>query len=403
MAKSGVIAVLLLLAGVDCCLQNWVDAQDSPVVDSIPVGEEAAGPAESGYLFFPRPAVEDSAIDESSVEATAFDHSAAVMSESGASLGDEAWNAAERFSKGNFHEAIPVQYPLDDSAYEAEAPTGDDPDAAQGRWRDSSVHRPTPDVALEDQPWVEWHKITLQAQTLPTGEQGLGVTSLDLRGTLKFARVPFLFVTPRGGWHFLDGPPTTDLPPRLYDLSVDTTIYLPLNERWTAQASLAPGFYTDGKATKDAFRMTGRALAFYRWSPELQLAGGFVYLGRKDVVALPAAGLVYTPTDDLKFDLMFPKPRAGYRYHHDLERERWVYCSGELGGGSWAVRRINGDDDVATYRDFQLLVGIEHKEPGVINWQLEGGYAFSRRVEYISKTGDTDLPSTAVLRVVLSY
>ncbi len=131
--------------------------------------------------------------------------------------------------------------------------------------------------------------------------------------------------------------------------------------------------------------------------------GGFVYLGRKDVVALPAAGLVYTPTDDLKFDLMFPKPRAGYRYHHDLERERWVYCSGELGGGSWAVRRINGDDDVATYRDFQLLVGIEHKEPGVINWQLEGGYAFSRRVEYISKTGDTDLPSTAVLRVVLSY
>ncbi len=111
-------------------------------MDSIPVGEEAAGPAESGYLFFPRPAVEDSAIDESTVEATAFD-SAAVMSESGASLGDEAWNAAERFSKGNFHEAIPVQYPLDDSAYEAEAPTGDDPDAAQGRWRDSaSIVRP---------------------------------------------------------------------------------------------------------------------------------------------------------------------------------------------------------------------------------------------------------------------
>jgi hypothetical protein len=404
-AKSGVIAVLLLLAGVDCCLQSWVYAQDSPVVDSIPVGEEAAGPAESGYLFFPRPAVDESATDEFSVEASSFDHSAAVMSgaESGAGLDDQAWNAAERFSKGNFHEAIPIQYPLDDSAYEAEAPTGDDPDAANGRWRDSSIHRPAPDVALEDQPWVEWHKITLQAQTLPTGEQGLGVTSLDVRGTLKFARVPFLFVTPRGGWHFLDGPPTTDLPPRLYDLSVDTTIYMPLNDRWTVQASLAPGFYTDGKATKDAFRMTGRALAFYVWSPELQLAGGFVYLGRKDVVALPAAGLVYTPTDDLKFDLMFPKPRAGYRYHHDLERERWVYCSGELGGGSWAVRRVSGDDDVASYRDFQLLVGIEHKEPGVINWQLEGGYAFSRRVEYISKTGDTDLPSTAVLRVVLSY
>jgi len=94
---------------------------------------------------------------------------------------------------------------------------------------------------------------------------------------------------------------------------------------------------------------------------------------------------------------------VGYRYHHDRERERWVYFSGELGGGSWAVRRVSGDDDVATYRDFQFLVGIEHKEPGVINWQLEGGYVFSRDVEYISKTGDTKLPSTAVLGVVLSY
>ncbi len=52
--------------------------------------------------------------------------------ESGANLDDQAWNAAERFSRSNFRDTIPIQYPLDDSAYEAETPTGEDPDSANG-------------------------------------------------------------------------------------------------------------------------------------------------------------------------------------------------------------------------------------------------------------------------------
>ena len=57
-----------------------------------------------------------------------------------------------------------------------------------------SVDRPDEDLPLEEQPWIEWHKITLQTQTMTAGAEGLGITSFDLRGTLKFARWPFLFV-----------------------------------------------------------------------------------------------------------------------------------------------------------------------------------------------------------------
>lgn len=400
--RSTVIAVFLCLWGSVILQGAGVIAQETHEPDTPVVETEAAGPAETGYLFFPRSAAADSAAEISTQDSP----ESFSQADTGLDLDDQAWNATEKFSKRHFLDIVPAQYPLDNSAYEGEAPTGDQqlgPEQGDGRWKDSSVQRPAPEVSMEDQPWVEWYKITFQAQTLPTGDKGLGVTSLDLKGTLKFARWPFLFVTPRAGWHFLDGPPTTDLPPRLFDFSLDTTVYLPLNDRWTVQASVAPGIYTDGKATRDSFRMSGRGLVFYRWSQQLQLAGGFVYLGRQDVTALPAVGVVYQPTDDLKLDIIMPKPRIGYRYHHDLERERWVYMTGEFGGGTWAVRRVSGADDVATYGDLQLLLGIEHKEPGALNWQLEGGYVFSRKVEYVSGIGDTNLPGTAVLRMVLSF
>ncbi len=396
--------------GVGFIEPNRGQAQDSggETVD-IPASE-AAPPADldepDTYLFFPRAAATEEAIESMSGMTQLNAEEVGDESQSSSDLGSGAWDASEQFSSSRFRETVPVQYPLDNSAYEGEDPLGLNPEEPdqEGDWRGASVHRPDEAVPLEDQPWVEWYKTVLTTQTLPTTDQGLGITSLDLKGTLKFARWPFLFVSPRVGLHSLDGPTATDLPPALYDFSLDTTVYLPLNDRWTVQAALIPSMYSDLKATKNAFRMVGRGLVFYRWSPELQLAGGFIYLGRKDIVALPAAGLVYTPSEDVKYDIMFPKPKAAYRYTHDESRERWVYLTGELGGGSWAVRRASGADDVATLRDFQLLAGIEHKQPGALNWQFEGGYVFSRKVEYLSTPGTfTTLPATAVLRVVLSF
>ncbi len=410
-ANPNVITAVLLLLGVGFLGPDWAIAQDSGGDDVEIPSIEAAPPAdldgEQHYLFFPRTAaVEDSAESFSSQEQLSASGSAEFNSSQPDDLGSSAWDASERFSNRRFLDTVPVQYPLDNSAYEGEDPTGQDPDAqeTEGNWRESSVARPDEGLpALEDQPWIQCHKITFQAQTLPTGDKGLGITSLDLKGTFKPSRYPFVFVSPRVGLHFLDSSPTIDLPDQLYDFSLDTTVFLPLNDRWMVQVAASPSLFTDGKAFKNSIRMVGRGLFFYRWSPELQLAGGFVYLGRKDIVVLPAAGFVYTPNDDVKYDIMFPKPRAAYRYQHDEVRERWVYVSGELGGGSWAVERASGAEDVATYRDFQLLLGIEHKQPNALNWQLEGGYVFSREVQYLSKLGDTTLPATAVLRMVLSF
>jgi Domain of unknown function (DUF6268) len=407
--KSQVILAVLILTGAGTFPPDWVHAQHSKKKSVRKLPAEVAFPADADesqpYQFFPRAAAVDESADVfSEIEQVNAGESSESDSESETDLNSESWDAAEQFSPRRFRDTIPTQYPLDDSVYEGEDPLGNNPQDTQGEWLDSSVHRPEETLSIEDQPWVEWHKFTLTAQTLPTGDKGLGITSLDLKGTLKFAKWPFLFVSPRIGLHSLDGPKTTDLPPQLYDFSLDTTFYLPLNDRWTVVASATPSMFSDLQATKDSLRLAGRGIVLYRWSPQLQFTGGVLYLGRKDISALPVAGYIYTPNEDVKFDIMYPKPKAAYRYHHEDDRERWVYVSGELGGGSWAVRRASGADDVASYRDLQLLVGIEHKQPEALNWQLEAGCVFSRELRYLSTPGvETTLPSTVVLRAILSY
>ena len=402
-----VIAALLLLLGAGIAGPSQSLAMDPGrgVVDFS--DEQAAAPADAAQEAFQfqsgtsrKKGINDrSAVTGKGLDTSTQDAGTEVTSpESG-----HAWEAAERFSRRNFLETIPVQYPLDDSAYEGEDPDGQEPQTHEGDWRGSSVDRPDEGLPLEERPWAELHKFTFVAQTLTAGTESLGITSVDVKQSFKFSRWPFLFVTPRAGIHFVSAPTTIDLPSQLYDFSLDVTAFIPVNDRWTIQLAAVPSVFSDLKATQDAFRMMGRGLVFYRWSQELQLAGGFVYLDRQDILALPAAGFIWSPTDDVKFDIMFPRPRIGYRYTHNEERERWVYATGELGGGSWAIQRTSGLDDVATYNDLQLLLGIENKTPAGLSWQLEAGYVFNRRLEYLSTPGEIDYPSTAVLRMILSY
>lgn len=230
------------------------------------------------------------------------------------------------------------------------------------------------------------------------------MTTLEARATLEFPRAPGVFVTPHFGWHFLSGPSATDMPPRLYDLSLDVSLYRPVGEQWLLQFAVAPGFYTDGDNTSsDALRIPARLMAFYTTAGGMQVVGGVLYLDREDVPFLPALGVIYQPREDLRYEIMFPKPRISWRQHAGPEWEQWVYASGELGGGSWAVRRTTGVDDVATYGDLRLVVGVERKRATGPGWFVEGGYVFNRELEFDSNVGNVEFGDTAFLRIGGSY
>lgn len=252
--------------------------------------------------------------------------------------------------------------------------------------------------------WIEWKKTIGTATWIAPRSDGVGITSLDVRGSIEFPNFQALWFVPRVAAHWLDGPTATDMPPRLYDVSFESVGALPIGKRWIVQAAIAPSFFTDGtNTTGKAFRLPGRVLAFWKYSESLTIVGGILYLDRDDVKAIPSAGVLWNPNEDWKFELAAPRPRIAWRFSHDDDSARWGYLVGEFGGGTWAIQRASGLNDVATLSDYRLMAGYERKWTSGRSWLIEAGYVFSRTLEYTSKLGDADLPSTCLVRLGLTF
>ena len=298
-----------------------------------------------------------------------------------------------------------AQYPLDDSASDDLDPHGSPNDEFSSPG--TSPSGPGLQIPQDAGPRWQWVDHSLTTTVLPSPNGDLGMTTVDLRTTIFPSRLPFLRFTPHFSWHFLSGPSTPDLPARLYDVSVSTTLYLPtlpIGDRWSFVGTIDPALFTDFEnVSSDAVRITGRALFFYQWSETWRLSGGLVYLDRDDIAALPAVGATWTPSEDRRFELIFPKPKMAFRTACSSEFERWWYFAGEFGGNSWAIDRANGTPDVATISDLRLIVGIEQINHEASRWLLETGFVFNRKLEYSSGIGDTDQDPTAMLRAGIVF
>ena len=75
--------------------------------------------------------------------------------------------------------------------------------------------------------------------------------------------------------------------------------------------------------------------------------------------------------------------------------------SGRIGGGEWAIERDRtGLADVATYNDYELVLGFDTIDNAGSISSFEIGYVLERDLEYRSGRGDTNLPETFFLRWV---
>lgn len=293
---------------------------------------------------------------------------------------------------------IPIQYPLDDNAYRGLPDAY--PGSSSGWTPPAAATAPSPLIEETPGPFIGWKTVKTSLTEVFGDTSSFGITSFDLRGTLEFGRLPGVFVTPQFGWHILAGPRSTDMPPQLYDLSLDFSMYRPVGDKWLLNVALTPSVFTDGNnLSGEALRMMGRGMAYYTASPTLQWAGGIVYLDRTDLPVLPAFGAVCTPREDVRFELLFPKPRLAWRQWYSPVVEQWVYVTGELGGQSWAIQRASGADDIATYRDLRFVLGLERKRTSGQSWFVEGGYVFGREIEYESNVGGASFNDTGFLRV----
>lgn len=255
-------------------------------------------------------------------------------------------------------------------------------------------------------------RIEFDADFLPRHGRttGVGMTDLDLTSTVA---IPFpilideaaFLITPDGQAHFLDGPDSPDLPPRLFDGTVQVALVGKLPANFVYDMAIQPGWHYDGDNMQNtAFRLPFYFALGYRLAPNLLVGAGAAYLDRVDIHWIPLAGLLWVPEDGTRVEFIPPRPRVAHRFWIGNGFERWWYFALEFGGGQWAVRRANGDNDVVDMQDWRIINGMEQiPTNGGLGFRVEYGVVFSRHVSYASDTPSFDPPTTLLARLGIIY
>ncbi|HEV7282377.1 MAG TPA: hypothetical protein VGN57_19400 [Pirellulaceae bacterium] len=214
-----------------------------------------------------------------------------------------------------------------------------------------------------------------------------------------------LLITPSFDTYFLDGPDSPDLPARLYGASVQAMWVPRINDRLQLILAFQPGAYGDFESSdQDMWRYEAQAL--FKWEPfrdRLQVVGGVLYLDREDLDFLPAGGVIWTPTDNYQFDLLFPIPKAAMRVYATPESEWWVFVAGEFSNETFAFEHSDQVYDQLAIKDMRAFAGVEMKRDGGSGLRLEAGYVFDRSIEFRSLSPDLELEDTYMLRAVVAY
>ena len=280
------------------------------------------------------------------------------------------------------------------------------------RWESVAGPPPEPDRPPDSRPGV-FQKLIFNSTWLAPGRgfDDLGKTDLELKTVLAFpapSRESPLLITPGFAVGYLDGPLSADLPPRVYDAYAQFRWMHRLRPRLALDLAVTPGVFSDfQQGTDEAIRITGHGAGMFTWTPRLKILLGVAYLDREDVGVLPLGGVIWTPNRDTRFELVTPRPRIARRVYSlgacTEEVQDWVYLAGEFGGGSWAIRRAGGANDVVTYRDFRVILGLQRKAIGGLDYRLEVGYLFGRDIEYKSSTPDVHPADGLMLRAGMTY
>jgi hypothetical protein len=206
-----------------------------------------------------------------------------------------------------------------------------------------------------------------------------------------------LLVTPGFSLHLWDGPLSpADLPPKVYDAYLSGTWNPQITPWLGAELETRIGIYSDfSKVNRDSIRVLGQGLAVLSFSPSFKLKAGIWYLDRLRVKLLPAGGIVWIPSSDVRFDILFPNPKFSKRLTTIGTTDWRVMLRGEYGGGNWTVRRLAGPDEV-NYNDIRVATGLEFEQTAGVHGSLEAGVAFDREILYRSGAPQKYVPTTTV-------
>jgi len=243
------------------------------------------------------------------------------------------------------------------------------------------------------------------------GNDGFGFSSLELKTILAVpipSRTYPLIITPGFAVHYLDGPTSPDLPQRTYDAYVQFRWMRRLSPRTGIDLAVTPGAFGDfAQGNDETFRVTGHVVGAWEWTPLTKVVLGAAYVDRYSTDVLPVCGIIWTPHDAVKYELVFPHPRIARRIYCfgacTENVQDWVYVAAEFGGGVWAIERAGNTSDVIDYTDYRAFLGMERKVIGGLDARLELGYVFEREIRFASATPTVEPPGTVMVRGGVTY
>jgi hypothetical protein len=239
----------------------------------------------------------------------------------------------------------------------------------------------------------------------PGGAAGFGNADFNLTRTLHWQPSEVygpVLITPGCGLHLWSGPDTLDLPPRVYDLYVDLTWRCD-REFWGITAGITPGLYGDFvRLDGKAFQLTGWVLGDWTLSEQWSLVGGLAYVRQLQSHLLPIGGAIWRPSDDLRLDIIFPRPRVSWRWFQTPDHDVWLYLAGVFGGGAWSVDGGAQSNVLVQYSDLRLTLGTEIAHTGGKVAELEVGYVFSRDIS-VESTSLASPSATLLLQASIAY
>jgi hypothetical protein len=216
-----------------------------------------------------------------------------------------------------------------------------------------------------------------------------------------------LFISPAFALHLWDGPADmpADLPPQAYSAYLDFQWASDPNLQIGAELGFRIGVYSDFHTLNEfSLRPQGMGLGVFRLTPQLTFKAGAMYLNRNKIKILPAGGVLWTPTPQVRFDFFFPQPKLSAYLTTVGQYEVWWYVAGEYGGGAWTIERTDGTSDRVDINDIRVSAGIEWTGPRGLTGFVEGGFVFKRQVIYVVDPSDSfDPGDTYMIRAGLSF
>jgi hypothetical protein len=216
-----------------------------------------------------------------------------------------------------------------------------------------------------------------------------------------------LFISPAFALHLWDGPTglPADLPPNAYSAYLDAQWASDPNLQIGAEIGFRIGVYTDFQTLNDnSLRIQGLGLGVFRLTPTLTAKVGAMYLDRNKIKILPAGGLLWTPTPNVRFDIFFPQPKLSAYLTTVGRFELWWYAAGEYGGGAWTIERADGTSDRVDINDIRVSGGFEWSGPRGLKGFVESGFVFKRQVIYVVDPSDSFDPGDSfMVRAGISF